>query len=80
MPQATTNYFDSNQLLDLLGILPEKVKEERLSDNYINQLKSLLELLQNHENAISAHHKRFSDRGYPLPVSDSQKKLIKVLR
>ena len=80
MPQVTTKYFDSEKLLNLLDILPERLKEEGLNSKYVDQLRVLLALLQSHQDAISAHNIQFSDRRYPLPVTPEQKRLINTLQ
>lgn len=79
MTQVTTKYFDSEKLLNLLDILPERLKEEGLNSKYVDQLRVLLALIQSHQDAISAHNIQFSDRRYPLPVLESQNRLIGTL-
>jgi len=56
------------------------VKEEGLNSEYVDQLSFLLALLQSHQDAISAHNRRFADRGCPLPVTPEQKRLINTLQ
>ena len=82
MPQATTNYFDSKRLLDLLEkILPVKVQEEDLNPKDLDQLRGLLALLQSQQSAISQHNKRFSEtKRYKLSVTPEQIRLINTLQ
>jgi len=81
MPQATTNYFNSKKLLNLLDILPERLKKEGLNPEYVDQLRVLLNLLQTHQSTIFQHNKMFGgSRGYPLLVNQNQKRLINTLQ
>jgi hypothetical protein len=81
MPQATTNYFNSKKLLNLLDILTERLKKEGLNPEYVDQLRVLLDLLQRHQSTISQHNKMFAGtRGYPLLVTTAQKRLINTLQ
>ncbi|MEY3470961.1 MAG: hypothetical protein RLZZ223_311 [Candidatus Parcubacteria bacterium] len=72
-------FFDSDRLLNLLNIIPQRLEEEGLRQQDKNELSTLLKLLQHHQPNITQYKENLSDRRYPLPVLESQKRLIGTL-